>query len=116
MSACKEISGLLMLILTKHSHRLNNISILQCVEDLLKKTHKTAKLYMGLHEVMKKFEVPYDLTTVDIDSLTKQTQEYFIFVYVPCGSTYLGLRGLCVLNKYDRKGNNRSPFCRLEFR
>ncbi|VDO55131.1 unnamed protein product [Onchocerca flexuosa] len=50
--------------------------ILQCVEDLLKKTHKTAKFYMSLHESLKQFEVPQDLTTVNIDLLRRQSKEY----------------------------------------
>ncbi|VIO97084.1 RhoGEF domain containing protein [Brugia malayi] len=46
-----------------------------CVEDLLKKTHKTAKLYMSLHEYLKQFEVPQDLTTANADLLREQSEE-----------------------------------------
>ncbi|CAG9540044.1 unnamed protein product [Cercopithifilaria johnstoni] len=46
-----------------------------CVEDLLKKTHKTAKLYMNLHEYLKQFEVPQDLAIVNTDLLRKQSDE-----------------------------------------
>ncbi|VDK76894.1 unnamed protein product [Onchocerca ochengi] len=64
------LSGLIDPEITRHFLRMR-----LCVEDLLKKTHKTAKLYMSLHESLKQFEVPQDLTIVNIDLLRKQSKE-----------------------------------------
>ncbi|VDM13806.1 unnamed protein product [Wuchereria bancrofti] len=64
------LNGLIDPEITRHFLRMRF-----CVEDLLKKTHKTAKLYMSLHEYLKQFEVPQDLTTVNANLLWKQSEE-----------------------------------------
>lgn len=51
------------------------------MEDLLARTHKAAKLYMSLHEYQKKFEVPRDITAVNIDLLQRQSDEYVFFFF-----------------------------------
>ncbi|VDN01498.1 unnamed protein product [Thelazia callipaeda] len=44
------------------------------VEDLLKRTHQTAKLYMRLHEHLKLFETPQDFRNINTDLLRIQIE------------------------------------------
>ncbi|VDK27580.1 unnamed protein product [Gongylonema pulchrum] len=65
-----NLNGLIDPSVTQHFFHLRF-----CLEELLKRTHRTAKLYMQLHENMKRFKAPYDLKTIDISSLRMQTDE-----------------------------------------
>uniref|UniRef100_A0A915Q527 DH domain-containing protein n=1 Tax=Setaria digitata TaxID=48799 RepID=A0A915Q527_9BILA len=64
------LNGLIDPEITRHFLRMRF-----CVEDLLKKTHKTAKLYMSLHEYLKQFEVPQNLTATNADLLRRRSEE-----------------------------------------
>ncbi|VDK41859.1 unnamed protein product [Anisakis simplex] len=46
-----------------------------CLEDLLRRTHRMAKLYMNLHEDLKKFDVPKNITELTIDAVTDRMEE-----------------------------------------
>ncbi|MCP9263468.1 hypothetical protein DINM_006752 [Dirofilaria immitis] len=68
-----HLNGLIDPEITQHFLRMRFVSSL-CGR-FVEKTHKTAKLYMGLHEYLKQFEVPQDLTTANIDLLRRQCAE-----------------------------------------